>query len=275
MSDWWLVPLGFVVGAYGTVVGAGGGFLLVPALLLIYPTARPATITSISLLVVFFNSVAGALAYARERRIDYRSGLMFAAATVPGAVLGAIVVGFIPRALFSGLFGLALLGLALMVIMRPQPTRVTVRPDGPGVVTRVVTDATGRRYAYRYVRWQGLLIALGVGFISSLFGIGGGIIQVPAMVMVLDFPPHIATATSQFVLAFMTASGSGVHLATGELAFGSGLRRALIIAGGVIPGALVGARLSQRLHGPVIIRLLGAGLLVVGLRLLAGFFIED
>src|SRR5438094_763257 len=109
MDYWPLIPLGFAVGAYGTLIGAGGGFLLVPALLLLFPTARPTTITSISLAVVFFNAVSGSIAYARDRRIDYRTGLIFAAATVPGAVLGAIAVGYVPRALFDGLFGLLLI----------------------------------------------------------------------------------------------------------------------------------------------------------------------
>ena len=75
MSLLWLLFLGLVVGAIGTVVGAGGGFLLVPALLLLYPSERPETITSISLAVVFFNALSGSIAYARMKRIDYKSGL--------------------------------------------------------------------------------------------------------------------------------------------------------------------------------------------------------
>ena len=65
----WLIPLGFVVGAYGTLIGAGGGFLLVPVLLLLYPRETPETITSISLAVVFFNALSGSIAYARMKRI--------------------------------------------------------------------------------------------------------------------------------------------------------------------------------------------------------------
>ena len=65
-----LIPLGLVVGAYGTLVGAGGGFVLVPVLLLLYPDERPVDITAISLAVVFFNASSGSIAYARLRRID-------------------------------------------------------------------------------------------------------------------------------------------------------------------------------------------------------------
>src|SRR3954451_24825040 len=100
MTEWLLIPLGFVVGAFGTLIGAGGGFILVPVLLLLYPTAKPSVITGISLAVVFFNAASGSVAYWRARRIDVRTALIFATATIPGAILGALVVEYVPRGLF-------------------------------------------------------------------------------------------------------------------------------------------------------------------------------
>jgi hypothetical protein len=257
-----------MVGAYGTLVGAGGGFLLVPLLLLLYPTTPPATITSISLAVVFFNAVSGSFAYARLHRIDYRTGLAFASATVPGAVLGALVVGRVTRGLFDALFGILLLLLAALIMLRPGPQIAAAAVLRPGMTRREFSDAAGTRYEYAFRMWQGILISVGAGFVSSLLGIGGGIIQVPAMVLVLHFPPHIATATSNFILAIMAFSGTVVHLVNHDLAPGSGLYRALFLAAGVIPGAQVGARLSQRLQGTLITRLLAIALAVVGVRLL-------
>jgi uncharacterized protein len=84
------VLLGLGVGAYGTLIGAGGGFLLVPILIWLYPSARPELLASVSLAVVFFNAFSGSIAYGRLRRIDYRTGLIFPAAALPGAVLGAL-----------------------------------------------------------------------------------------------------------------------------------------------------------------------------------------
>ena len=72
----WLIPLGVVVGTVGTMIGAGGGFLLVPVLLLMYPGVSPDNITAISLAVIFFNALSGTFAYSRMGRIDYRSGLL-------------------------------------------------------------------------------------------------------------------------------------------------------------------------------------------------------
>lgn len=83
----WLIGLGLVVGMFGTLIGAGGGFILMPALLLLHPKVGPGQLTAISLAVVFFNALAGSESYAMMGRIDYKSGLMFAAATIPGSFI--------------------------------------------------------------------------------------------------------------------------------------------------------------------------------------------
>lgn len=266
-----LIPLGFAVGAYGTVVGAGGGFVLVPVLLLIYGDEAPQSITSISLAVVFFNSVSGSAAYARLRRIDYRTGAIFAAATVPGAIGGALLVRGVPRDAFDALMGALLLVLGAYMwwssarpatIRLPARGRWTIRREMPG-------DEPGAVFLYSYNLWFGIVFSLGVGFISSLFGIGGGVLHVPTMITVLRFPVHVAVATSQFILVFMSGAGSAVHLIDGELA-GENMLRALLLAAGTIPGAQVGARLAQRVRGPVIARLLVTALVILGVRLIAG-----
>ncbi|MEX0749185.1 MAG: sulfite exporter TauE/SafE family protein [Dehalococcoidia bacterium] len=264
-----LIPLGFGVGAYGTIVGAGGGFVLVPVLLLVYPDEDPAAITSVSLAVVFFNALSGSAAYARLRRIDYRTGLVFAAAALPGAVGGAFFVHEVPREAFDVLFGALLLAVALYTMWavgRPIVMRPPLR--GRFVSTRILQGAhEGEVFRYSYNVLHGVLFSAAIGFVSSLFGIGGGVIQVPVMTTVLRFPVHVATATSQFVLMFMSGEGSAVHLINGDLV-GDNLVRALLISAGAIPGAQVGARLAQRFGGPAIARLLAVALIAVGARLL-------
>lgn len=270
MSSWelLLIPLGFVVGAYGTLVGAGGGFVLVPALLLIYPGEKPASVTSISLAVVFFNALSGSAAYARLRRIDYVTGVIFAAAAMPGAIGGAFLVSAVPRQLFDVMFGAILLLLAAYTAWSAGMTEA-IRPPvrGRGVITRTMPGGEeGQTFRYSYSLPQGIAYSAGVGFISSLLGIGGGVVHVPIMITLLRFPVHIAVATSHFVLAISAASGTTVHLANGDLA-GSNLVRALLLSAGVIPGAQVGARLAQRLHGALIVRALAVALFALGVRL--------
>ena len=83
-----LCLLGFGVGVFGTLVGAGGGFILTPVLLLVYPQSSPALITAISLIAVFFNAGSGSIAYARQRRIDYRRASCSRSARCPDRCSG-------------------------------------------------------------------------------------------------------------------------------------------------------------------------------------------
>lgn len=263
-----LIPLGFAVGAYGTIVGAGGGFVLVPLLLIIYPDQDPASITSISLAVVFFNAISGSAAYARLKRIDYFTGLIFAIATIPGAVAGALLVNAVPRNVFDIMFGSLLLLLALYTLWGAGRT-AAIRPPlrGWGVVTRTMPAEEGETFRYSYNLPQGIAYSAVVGFISSLLGIGGGVIHVPVMITLLRFPVHVAVATSHFVLAFMSGAGTAVHLGDGQLA-GANIVRALLLSVGVVPGAQLGARIAQKLHGHAITRLLVLALVALGIRLL-------
>ena len=112
-----LVVLGFAVGTFGTLVGAGGGFILTPILLVAYPHDSPQTITAISIAVVFFNACSGSIAYARQGRIDVRSGRLFAVATMPGAVAGALVVDDVSRRLFDAVMAVLLVGIALWLAL--------------------------------------------------------------------------------------------------------------------------------------------------------------
>ena len=116
-----------------------------------------------------------------------------------------------------------------------------------------------------------MLIGAGVstifGFISSFLGIGGGFLYVPALIYLLNFPVHVATATSLFVLTLTSLTGSATHFAAGL--FHHGFRQAIGLSIGAIVGAQIAARLSRRLHGDWIIRSLAVALAVVGLRLIA------
>ena len=268
-----LVLLGFVVGTAGTLIGAGGGFLLVPALLLLDPQADPRSVTAISLAVVFANAVSGSLAYARTGRIDYRAGLAFALATLPGAALGAWSTAWVSRGAFSALFGalLVLLGLTLARPVRPvvSPTEA-LPPRAPSRSwwVRRWVDPQGAAHEWAFDVRIGVGLSLGIGYLSSLLGIGGGVVHVPALVHLLRFPVHVATATSQFTLVFTALTGTAVHVAGGELSARPVLLELALLVAGVLPGAQVGARLAGRVRGKWILRVLALALVLVGARLI-------
>jgi hypothetical protein len=255
------------VGTFGTLVGAGGGFILVPILLLLYPDGDPETLTAMSLFVVWANATSGSLAYGYQKRIDFRSGGWFALATLPGAIAGAIVVGYIPRRMFDAIFATVLIGLGLFLALRAASNQIYPPVQGWSVVRRLVTDREGNTYAYSFQMWRGIVISAVVGFVSSLLGIGGGVMHVPMMATILHFPVHIAAATSQFVLGFMAAEGTAVHFATGTLSFDRSFAQAVLLAIGAVGGAQAGARLSRRVHSVAILRALAVGLIIVGARL--------
>jgi uncharacterized membrane protein YfcA len=241
-----LVLLGLAVGTFGTLIGAGGGFLLVPLLLLLYPSTPASTITAISLAVVFVNATSGSLAYARLGRIDYRTGIVFAAASAPGAILGSLATEWLERGTFDVVFGVALMSLAIYLLVWGKSPEGHARPEHVNL-------------------GLGAVLSFGVGFLSSVLGIGGGVIHVPLLIQFLGYPAHVATATSHFILAVMALVGTATHILNGD--FVEGTRRTIALGAGVLAGAQVGAWLSQKVHGRWIMRSLAVGLLGVGGRL--------
>jgi uncharacterized protein len=259
-----LCLLGFGVGVFGTLVGAGGGFIVTPVLLLLYPNSTPALITAISLVVVFFNAGSGSAAYARQRRIDYRSGLVFAACTLPGSVLGVFLADKVSRPGFDVVMGVSLSALAWWLLRGHREKADESHGRGS---ERTIVARDGNAYRYRANVRLGAVLSVGVGFISSFLGIGGGVVHVPLLVTILGFPTHIATATSHFVLTFMALVATITHIVAGTFHHDVGLRRAAALSVGVVVGAQLGALLSQRLSGRLIQQLLAAGLLLLGIRL--------
>ena len=275
----WLLPLGLLIGAFGTLIGAGGGFILMPILLLVYPSEKTELITAISLAVVFFNALSGSYAYARMKRVDYKSGIAFSIATIPGAILGALTTAYVPRRAFDLIFGVLMVVAAVFLWLSAKEDHSTssspkIAPVSEKATTRLterhLVDAEGVHYRYSFDLRLGIILSVFVGYLSSLLGVGGGFIHVPALSRLLNFPVHIATATSHFVLAIMALTGTLVHVAQGV--FVHGVRRTAVLAIGVLIGAQGGAWLSNRTGGKVIIRGLAVALAFVGIRLIFSEF---
>jgi uncharacterized protein len=268
-----LISLGFGIGVYGTLIGAGGGFLLMPVLLSIYPKEHQHTLTAISLAVVFFNSFSGTAAYARLKRIDYKSGMLFAAATIPGAIFGVITNASFPRRGFEAIFSVFLISLALFLFLRPKsdakPAAETPLFPSRGL-TRIFPSMDGIVFEYHYSPWLGVVVFFFLGFIASFLGIGGGSLVVPTLAYLLNFPVFIATATSQFIVAITTFTATLVHIFHGS--FHHGAHRIAALGIGVLIGAQFGAYLSNKIKGAWIIRSLALAVAFVGIKMLIAVF---
>jgi len=266
VSPVFLIALGFFVGVLGTLIGAGGGFILVPVLVFLFPQMPPEAITSISLGVVFLNASSGSIAYANMKRIDYKTAFIFSAATLPGSIIGAFSTSLIPKMLFDAALAVILMTISIFLIVKPRSLQQIGQLQKGRIVNRHLTDYVGEKYSYSFNLRLGILISFFVGFISSLLGIGGGIIHVPALTYLLHFPLHIATATSHFILAVMALAGTLVHIAQGTLR--NSWQTMLLIGADVIVGAQLGARLSLKISARWITIAMAIALFFVGIGLL-------
>ena len=249
-----LLALGSLVGTVGSLVGAGGGVILVPVLVLLYEGEVASEITSLSLVVIFFTAFSGSVAYGWMRRIDYVAGMAFALAGIPTAMIGAYLSQHVPRIYFDPLMAGLLVLLGGYTLVNPRS------PKANSGFARDIEANTRRQLRL------GCILSAYIGAFSGVLGIGGGIIRVPVMVKILRFTPHVATATSLFALTIVSFAGTLVH-ASGDRFEGQS-DKALFLAIGVMVGAQVGAKLSTWVRGTMMLRLLSALLVGLGAQLL-------
>ena len=216
------IALGFAVGTFGTLVGIGGGIILIPLFLLLLGYT-PQHAIGTSLTVVFFNALSGTFAYIRQRKVYYNAGIWFSAATIPGALIGSYLAGYFTSTTFNVIFGVLLATLALITLYRS--------------LGRANEDKPFTMDEFTYNRPLGVFLSCIVGFLSSILGIGGGVIHVPILIYLLGFPTHIATATSHFVLAVSSFFGVASHYFLGNILIGP----ALATGFGAVLGAQIGA----------------------------------
>ena len=266
--------IGLSSGAYGVLVGAGGGFILGPALLIISDSA-PESVAGTVLAAIALNSALASWTYRKTGVVDYRSGLLFAGAAAPGAVVGAMGAGAVAPEVFRIAFGALLILLAAYLALRP-----TISDDGGGgdergggvpkllaatVKTRTIRTRDGDTHVYRFDEALATSFNVALGFVSSFFGVGGGFLRTPILVTVFGFPVRVAAASSVFALALYGGAGAATHAALGHIEpFPT-----LVFGGiGLALGGQIGARLSGRVKGAWIMRMLLVVVLALGVRLI-------
>ena len=245
-----LLVLLFLTGAaasiVGSLVGLGGGFLIVPILRLAFGVA-PTSATSAALLLVFANTASASFAFFRNKMVEVRSGLIIAAAGIPAGVAGAFAIRMFSQRGFDLLYGGFLLAIAAAVLLRRNEE------------ARAGDFEPGMRLAIE------LGTGVAVGFFSSLFGIGGGIVLVPVLLMVLRFPIHVVAGTSAFVVTLTSPSGILTHAYFGHFDLRVGTP---LVLGGLL-GGNIGARLASRVSPKRLTWLLAGLLIAAALALVA------
>jgi uncharacterized protein len=240
----------FAASVFGSMVGLGGGFILVP-ILRIFLGFSPAYAAGTSLVLIVANSASGALTYLLQRRVHLKIGWLIAAGGLPGGVLGAIASFHITARLFDTILALLLVAVAVDMAWNAE-RRMAGRVERERI-------ASIKGMSYR--------AALGLGFVvglfSSLFGLGGGIVLVPTFLYFSELPAHAISATSHFAILLTSPVGLVVHIVQHDIV---GRDVLPLVAGGLLGGP-IGARLSLRLRSPQLLIVVAVALVTAAVTL--------
>lgn len=249
----WFVPLGFAASVLGSMIGGGGGIVIVPVLTVLgFP---PSLAASNGLFAAVSNATASTISYSRQRRVEYGLGIKLGLASVPGTVVGASISADVTPAVFEAAFGFMLVASVTYMLLKGRLERTKRHLSGPG-------SAPMLAFA--------IFACLFAGIISAFFGVGGGVIFVPLMVAGMGIAMKRAAATSQLALLFASASGIIVHSALGHTDFA---QAGLLMAGAFLGGA-TGARISARVREGFLLLLVSAVILVAAADLIISSYIH-
>lgn len=247
------VGIGVATGLFAGLLGVGGGLIMVPGMTALLGV-RQHQAHGTSLLVIIPVAVVGALVLGHSHDVDLLVGVALAVASIGGAVIGARLTRTFSDRELRRLFAIAALAIGVIMLV-----------DGTAAILHAgLTLHPGSRPSGAILIVLGLLIGLATGVISGLLGIGGGIVMVPAMVLILGLSQHVAQGTSLLVIVPTAASGSIAHLRLGNIRPGLA---AWLSAGGVI-GAAAGAGLALLAPDDALRLLFGLFLVYTGLNMI-------
>lgn len=255
-------------GAFGALLGLGGGIIIVPALTLGLGVDIRYAIGASIVSVIATSSGAGAT-YVRQHLANIRVAMFLEAATTLGALAGAFAAGVIAGRWLYLVFSMVLAYTAVAMWRHdgpdgPRPWRPDRVADALGLHGSFTDQATGREIRYLVCRSRlGLLLSSGAGLMSGLLGVGGGVIKVPTMALGMRIPLKAASATSNFMIGVTAAASAGVYFARGDIDPYIAAPTAI----GVVLGSLFGARLMNRLNASILKTIFAVVLAVVAVQM--------
>jgi uncharacterized membrane protein YfcA len=274
LNLWALGGTGLVAGLFGSALGVGGGVIIVPILTLALHLPIHVAFGS-SLVAIVANACTAAGIYTSARLTNVKVGLLLSTTTIPGAIIGGLAVAVIAPSILSALFGLALIYVAYTMVTRRNLGSEDVLPADDFVAPESTTNSLSSSLAGSYYdqnlckvvtyRVSRVPVGLGASFfagsLSSLLGVGGGIIKVPVMNLVMGLPMKATIATSTFMIAITATVGAFIYHYHGYIY--PFIVAPLVI--GVVIGARVGTELTKRAGGVLLGRIFGVFLFLVAL----------
>jgi len=262
MLSFMLLFLGAIgIGFVSSIGGIGGGSLMVPYMILVLGYDARTAIAS-SLVTIITTSCSAASVYFKKRLINLDVALILTPSTVFGAILGSNLNLSLPITMVKALLGATLIFISFLTLAKPLLFRKAIVEGGN---LKYYDESLNRYVSYRLKNIPlGVLLSILGGFTSGMFGIGGGVIKVPVMVLVMGIPIKVAVATSSYMIGLTAATGSITYLAKGAVSIESVAALAL----GIIPGATLGAKAMGKLNPRVVQLIFSMIILYSGLRIL-------
>lgn len=250
----------------GSMLGLGGGVFLVPIFTLFLGVDEKVAIGA-SAVAVVLNSVVGSSVHLRSRFTNIRLAMLLQVTTAAGALVGALFAVRAPATILNGLFGVVLTYAAVSMLLRRQTTVTSeaAEPDPHQLRATYVDPAIKSSVTYTPVNVRvGLGVSGFAGVISGMLGIGGGVIQVPAMNLLMKLPVKAAVGTSAFMVGITAVATAFVFYAEEQLD-PTVVTPALV---GVFAGSQIGSRLTGRVRAQRLVSLFVVVLLYLGLSLI-------
>jgi len=251
--DFSVLGISVLAGILGSLLGLGGGIIIVPTLTLLFHIDIRYAIGA-SIVSVIATSSGAAAAYVRERMTNLRVAMVLELATTAGALTGAYLAGQLAVRWLYVIFGVVMGYSALMMFRKRHQIageEIIAAPwaDYLKLHSSYYDEAAGREIVYRVARTRvGLGLMYIAGVVSGLLGIGSGALKVPAMDLAMRLPIKVSTATSNFMIGVTAAASAGVYFARGDI----DPFIAAPVATGVLIGAVLGSRLLGRLQSATI-----------------------
>ncbi|MFK9115530.1 sulfite exporter TauE/SafE family protein [Peribacillus castrilensis] len=264
-----LVGIGLLAGSIGALVGLGGGIIIVPSLLYLGTSTNiideltPQVAVGVSTVIMIFTGLSSTLSYLKHKVVDYKAGLIFFIGSAPGGIMGAYVNKNLNAEAFSLYFGIFMVFMAIVLLVKNRLKPMLFKP-GKGKIVKTYKIENGHSFSYGYHPLLAVLISFVVGFSSGLFGIGGGALMVPVMMLLFFFPPHMAVATSMFMVFLSSITNSITHISLGNVNW----PYAFALIPGAWFGAKLGAFINTRLKSASLENMLKIVLIIIGLRLI-------
>jgi uncharacterized protein len=231
------------------MIGVGGGIIISPALTFL--GLSPPQVAGTSLFAVSSTSISSTIAYAKSKKIQYMLGIKMALLSIPGAVIGSYFSTSIDPGYFKVLLAIILVGTGIYLFYKKS-----------------LINGNSLSFESIWIKILFYSSTFVAGIISSLFGIGGGVIFVPMMIMIIGLTMYLAAPTSQFILMITSLVGLITHIMLGNPQY----LPAVLLSIGAFAGAQVGSRLSSKLSEQKLRLILGITFIGIAFRLMFDFY---